>query len=736
MGKPGEGPVSRNARRRLALAPPLALVALLALRALAASGQDKAPEAQERKPPVFAREVEQVTVDVVVADKQGNPVTGLGKEDFTVTDEGQAQQIASFDVVKASGAGAEAPPFPAAGPGRVASRPRLVTNTTGQAGRGRLFVLVFDNLHMSPLNAQRAKAAMAAFLDKGVLDGDLVTLIATGGGAWWTTRMPEGRDDLLAMLKNLDGRRFPESAAERMTDYEAMRISTYQDTLVARRVLDRWQRYGSTTRQGIQNAQMSRQDNVVTGVIDVYVESRASEAYLKLKGRMQVTFAALERALKPLAQSRERKAVILVSEGFIYDATQEGFKQVTEAARRANASVYFVDTRGLEGLLGGYSAQFGAPLPERDLMAALADIGQEGEGTAALAADTGGFSVRNTNDFAAGVVRIGRESSSYYLLGYNAGEIPHDGRFRKVEVRVRGKGLVVRARRGYYAPSDGTMVPAKREAGDPDLQRALDSPSFLDEIPLRMTAYVLQETSLGQARVLVAADADVSRLAFQEVEGKATGFLDTLMVVAYRDSGEFQRNDQRVDLQRRAGAAATGPAWYSMMREFDLPPGGYQARLVVRDGTSRRIGSLAFEFEVPSLDQLRVSTPILTDTVRQPPGQAAPSPVLLARRTFAAGGSLYCRFDVFGMAKDNARGLPRVRAGHVLRRIDGAVISRTEPTWIEPTSLGALARLLQIPLEGMGPGGYELVLTVRDEVSGQLQELREPFTLAQGAGSP
>jgi hypothetical protein len=111
--------------------------------------------------------------------------------------------------------------------------------------------------------------------------------------------------------------------------------------------------------------------------------------------------------------------------------------------------------------------------------------------------------------------------------------------------------------------------------------------------------------------------------------------------------------------------------------------------------------------------------------------------VLLARRTLTPGGTLYCRFDVFGMAKDKTRAMPRVRAGHVLRRIDGTVISRSPPTWIEPTSLGAVARLLQIPLEGVDPGGYELVLTVRDEITGRAEEVREPFTLAgQGTGSP
>jgi hypothetical protein len=468
---------------------------------------------------------------------------------------------------------------------------------------------------------------------------------------------------------------------------------------------------------------------VVPGIIDAYVESRASEAYLALKARMGVSLAALERVLAPLAEGRDRKAVLFVSEGFVYDSSQEAFSRVTEAARRANAALYFIDTRGLEGL-SGYSAQFGAPLEERDMMSALADMGQEGEGTAALATDTGGFSVRSTNDFASGLVRIGRESRAYYVLGYNPGEIPRDGRFRKITVRVRGKGLTVRARRGYYAPADGAKAPpARAVTDDSDLQKALDAPGFREGIPLRMTSYVLQESSLGKARVLVAADADVSQLAFQEVEGKSTGVLDTLVVVAHRESGEFHRNDQKVDLQKRAGATASGPSWYSMVREFDLAPGGYQARLVVRDPASRRIGSVALDFEVPPLDQLRVSTPILTDSVQQPPGQAVPVPVLLARRTFVAGGSLYCRFDVFGMAREKTRGMPRVRSGHVLRRIDGTVISRGQPTWIEPTSLGALARMLQIPLDGASAGDYELVLTVEDQVAGQTREIVEPFRL-------
>src|SRR5258708_12672684 len=86
---------------------------------------------------------------------------------------------------------------------------------------------------------------------------------------------------------------------------------------------------------------------------------------------MGVTLAGLERVMAPLAESRDRKAVLLVSEGFVFDPSQDGFQRVTEAARRANAALYFIDTRGLEGL-SAYSAEFGAPLAERALMSPLA----------------------------------------------------------------------------------------------------------------------------------------------------------------------------------------------------------------------------------------------------------------------------------------------------------------------------------------------------------------------------
>jgi hypothetical protein len=88
------------------------------------------------------------------------------------------------------------------------------------------------------------------------------------------------------------------------------------------------------------------------------------------------------------------------------------------------------------------------------------------------------------------------------------------------------------------------------------------------------------------------------------------------------------------------------------------------------------------------------------------------------------------------MARDKD-GQPRVSAGHALRKADGTVLDRSDPTPILATSLGAVARLMQVPLN-LDPGGYELVLTVRDEVAGQSREIVEAFDvlLPSGSGGP
>ena len=210
-----------------------------------------------------------------------------------------------------------------------------------------------------------------------------------------------------------------------------------------------------------------------------------------------------------------------------------------------------------------------------------------------LAADSGGFTVRNSNDLAAGLKRIADETRAYYLIGYNPTNTARDGAFRKIEVKVRGRrGLEVRARKGLLRsvrPRRGARAAAGE---DPVFQAALDSPYELGDVPLRMTHFVREETTLDRARVFLAAEVDVRRLALLEKDGQSKGALQYLMVAVQRDGGQAFRFDQTLELalppETREQLSRT---WLPIVREFELPTGRYRAKMVVRDKVSGRMGT-------------------------------------------------------------------------------------------------------------------------------------------------
>ncbi len=709
-------------------------VALLALPASGLRSQEaaKTPDASttQEQPATFPAQVEQVTVDVVVTDKKGNPISGLTKDNLQVTEDGAPQTIVSFEAI-------EVAPKPSEKP---APRPRVSTNTVKEEQRGRTFVVVFDDIHLTPYMAQRAKAAVADFLKTGTREGDRVTLVATGGSAWWSTRMEAGREELIDLVKRLDGRYIPDTSPERMSDYEAMRIHIFRDPQVTARVSRRYETYGATA--ALQRQSQSQNSGIQTGD-DPYVSGRAAEVYFQATSRNRITLEVLERSLNALAPAKGRKSLILVSEGFIYDPNLDEFKKVTQASRRANTAIYFVNSRGLEGMPLAMTAEFGPALPEQDIGAAFNENIEATEGADSLSADSGGFTVRNTNDLSAGIKRIADETRIYYLVGYNPTNTARDGKFRKIQVKVPGqKGVQVRARKGYYAPSDQKTAATSKPGVDPAIQQALDSPYEVDQVPLRMTHYVGEETLLGKAAVLVATEVDIRNLTFEEKDGRAMATVQFLLVTAHRQSGEYFRYDQAVELKLLpASRERLARTWLPIVRDFELRPGGYQTKIVVRDKASGRVGTVIHEFDVPGLEEFRVSTPIVSDVREAPAGGGAGGRLaVLARREFSQGSSLFCQFEVYGAAKDPKTSMPRVSMGYLVRGSDGTVLAGTNPTVINPTSIGKLSRMVGFSLESAAPGDYDMVMSFKDELAGKTLELHEPFTvsarLSQAAPAP
>jgi VWFA-related protein len=682
--------------------------------------------------PTFPARVEQVTVDVVVTDKKGEPVTDLREGDMEVLEDGVRQTIVSLDLfqvpvaaVTAAAPGASPAPSPL---------PRVSTNADEENRRGRTFVIVFDDVHLRVATALQAKAAVAEFLRKETREGDRVTLLATGGRVWWTTRMEAGRAELLDLLKRLDGLLVPETRRDWLSDYEAMRIHVFKDNMILDRVQRRFETYGLMTM-----TEQSQHVRNMMAVEDPLVTSRATEVYYQASARNHVTLGAMERAINGLAPVKGRKSVVLVSDGFVYDTQLPEFKRLIDSARRVNAAIYFVNSRGLEGLPDALTAEYSTILPQEDLGFAFAQDAEATEGSSSLAADSGGFTVRNSNDLAGGLKRISDETRAYYLVGYNPTNTARDGAFRKIEVKIPGRrGLTVRARKGYYSASDRATEAAARPGTDPVFQAALDSPYEIGDVPLRMTHYVREETSLGEARVFVAVEADIRGLGFVEKDGQSHGALQYLMVTVGRDSGRVFRSEQTLELTLPAEAREElSRTWLPIVRDLELGSGRYRAKMVVRDKATGRVGTVVHDFEVPDLTPFRVSTPVLSD-VREgaPDGTPGDRLAILARRDFPQGSSLFCQLDVYRAVKEEKSGMPRVSMSYEVRRSDGTILTRDAPSLIRPTPEGALSRMIGFSLENASPGEYELVLRVKDEFSGSRLESREPFRVSAAPPAP
>ena len=706
------------------------LIAVLAV--LSATLAAQAPSGQR-----FRSGIDLVTVDVVVLDRDGQPVPGLTRAEFTVLEDGRPQAITDFQSIELplpdAARDLESPRPPAA---RRLSSNQLATNRLP----GRSLVLVFDDLNLTRQQGAETKAAIRRFLATGVTSQDAVSLVTTSGGGWFHARTPAGLAQLTALLDRHEGKFVYDTSAERMTDFEAMRVHIFQDMIVAARIRRRFESYRVA---GLEPTTVpNARDDMPTigetpgnvGVVEPYIESRAAAAYSAAVARNRVVMRVLERAVEALGTMRGRKSVMLFSKGFIHDQETRGFRTVSEAARRANVAIYFIDARGLVATTSNFTASEGSPTDARDLGAVFADIALDAEGAVSVAEDSGGFAIRDTNDLAAGLDRISRESRTYYLLGYAPENTRADGRFRRLEVKVSRKGLRVRARRGYFAPD--AAEPRRDNVGDldPEVLQALDAPRDLADLPVRATALVFDRATDDAARVIVAADVDPGPFQLEPDADRFTGIVEYAIAATHLETGRVFRFEQTTELNLRPETRRRLEiTWYTLARELTLPAGAYQARIVVRDRNSGRIGSVTHDFEVPPPGGFRVSSPILTDQLQSDPAGSAPRPVVVARRTFASGTTLFCQFHVYGATPD-PRGEASVSSDWVLRRADGSLVREMPPRPIAPAAGRGFVRLYGISLASLPPGDYELALGVRDALRGGRIEIREPFTVVPGVG--
>jgi len=179
----------------------------------------------------------------------------------------------------------------------------------------------------------------------------------------------------------------------------------------------------------------------------------------------EAVWLALEEVLKPV---QERKALVLFTDGEDTASQKASQKETLELAKETRAAIYSVyfqpDSRSLIGISAG-----GNPYPRRipttpPIIPPSGGGGCGGFGMPSgghsyledLAEYTGGrvFDAHKLEDLGPAFDEVAKELASQYSIGYYSTNNKRDGKFRRVQVKMKRQDLSVRTKKGYYAPKD------------------------------------------------------------------------------------------------------------------------------------------------------------------------------------------------------------------------------------------------------------------------------------------
>ena len=697
----------------------------------------------------FPAEVLAITVDVLVLDKDGRPVRNLTKDDFTVLEDGRTQTIVGFEPRDVAAA--------AATTSEPQSLPVVATNEAASTAPGRVLALVIDDLGISAVTASQLKPALENWIRTRAEPRDEMTIMTTSGDLWWSDTVARGREDLLAVLARVKGKKLAEPRSSGgMSAWEAYQIAAVQPdqdpqfTLsdgvpkfsgysMMDRLLQLWFDQHLCTCPPMSDCQSE-----VRGCAN-QIRVAANDAHQRWSLRAQATLATLGNLSRSLSSIKGRKAILLVSEEFLEDnSLGSSTRDAIAALQRGNAAVYFLGALGLTGNSTFSVTQDRMPRPQDIMNIGIEQTTLAIAGAVALAEATGGTAITSSNDLASGLDRMALDASAYYLLGYQP-EKPPDGKWHDLEVKVNRPGVKVRARRRYLAarPEDLARTaevqkvrrPEQGKDKDEKLSKRPLSPSILTgsargSLPLRLAAYVQDTNQVGQARVQIVVEIDNSRAQVDRTSTPWHGELDLTVLVAGLGRAPIVPLDERMKLSLEAKDVDNG--WWLLQREVWLPPGVAQVRVFARDVLSKAEGVVTERLVVPDVDAPYLSTPIITDRTLPPLKPGEPSRLVpTARRSFGRQRPLFCQYEVFAFGGLALAGVPQLAASYTLQRPEGQVVSSGALTPIETNGYRAVRRIT-LPAAQLEEGPYQLEVHVEDRLAQRALNTRAAFVIEGG----
>ena len=506
-------------------------------------------------------------VRVVVRDGKGNPVGGLHKEDFDVLDNGKSQVISQF-AMEGQGTKSTLAAKEAAG------------NPTGEAAPARAPVIpthfvayVFDDVHMDFGDLSNLRDAANRHLDT-LLPSDRAAILTTSG---------QGNLDFTddrALLKKALAQLKPTNVA-RATQQECPDLGYYQADLIQNK------NDGEALALATSETLACQFDNDPRMQAQALAMAQGAAARTTMEGEHEsrLSLSVFRDILRRLSVLPGQRTMLLLSPGFLTSGFEDVYINLIDQALREQVVVSALNSRGLYTVDPIGDVSHTTPPSQQIALQKfryqqLSDLEEENL-LRDMANGTGGTYFHNSNDLYAGLQRIATTPEFYYVLGFAPQNLKLDGRFHNLKVVVKNPPkLTVQARRGYYAPKHATN---EADEAKQEIEDALFSQEELHDLPVDLHTQFFKATDT-EAQLAVLVHIDARKLHFQHAEGRNANQLTIVSGLFDRNGKFITANEKILDMHLKDETLANKlDRGLTLKSNFDVKPGAYVVRLVVRD---------------------------------------------------------------------------------------------------------------------------------------------------------